>query len=190
MSSNRSSVSLMCAACAVAIACDRPASEPVAPTAASVVSLATANAGQARASGHADLQGFTFAGDFLESRYSFTAISDGAFPLATGEVQAEYLLRGQRFKVHATVTCVSVVGNDAWVGSRVKRFHIDGDEQPQNVGIPMVFRVTDMGEGHDVRDLATFVFLAVPDELAYCISRPPVPPIIRENRNGNIQVKQ
>ena len=47
-----------------------------------------------------------------------------------------------------------------------------------------------MGEGHGVRDLATFVFSGVPDDLTYCSTRPPVPPIIRESTNGNIQVKQ
>jgi hypothetical protein len=161
----------------------------VAPAASSAISLATADAGRARASGHADIQGFTVQG-FIDQTYSFTAVSDGALPLAKGQVQADFLLNGQRFTVHDTVTCVSVVDNQAWVGSRVKRFVIDRQEQPQNVGMPMVFRVKDMGEGDGVRDLATFVFFGVPDELAYCNTRPPVPPIMRESSNGNIQVKQ
>jgi hypothetical protein len=126
----------------------------------------------------------------LTKTYSFTAVSDGAFPLAKGQVQADWLFDGQRFTAHATVTCVSVVDNQAWVGSRVKRFVIEGQEQPQNVGIPIVFRVNDMGEGRGVRDLATFLFFGVPNELAYCNTRPLVPPIIRESRNGNIQVEQ
>jgi hypothetical protein len=189
MSSNWSTIPLMCAACAVAIACDGPASGPVGPVASSAASLATAHAGRARASGHADIQGFTIGGLFFDQRYSFTAVSDGAFPLAKGQVQADFLLFGQRGTVHATVTCVSVVGNEAWVGSRVKRFVFEGQEQPQDVGVPMVFRVKDMGEGHGVRDLATFVFVGFPDDLAYCNTRPPFPPIMRENRNGNIQVQ-
>jgi hypothetical protein len=142
------------------------------------------------ASGHADIQGFTAQGNFIDQRYSFTAVSDGAFPLAKGQLQAHYLFDDQMIKVHATVTCVSVVGNQAWVGARAKRVVIDGQEQPQAVGAPFVFRVVDMGEGHGVRDLATFLFPFVQDELAYCNTRPPVPPILLESRNGNIQVKQ
>jgi hypothetical protein len=189
MSSNWSAITLTSAACVVAIGCDRPASEPLAPDASSAVSL-TAHAGRAGASGHADVQGFTVQGDFIEETNSFTAISDGAFSGAKGQLQIDGLFNGQRYTVHATVTCVSVVDNQAWVGSRVKRSVFEGEEQPQDVGRPLVFRVKDMGEGHGVRDLATFVFPFFQDELAYCNTRPPVPPIMRESRNGNIQVTQ
>jgi hypothetical protein len=58
-----------------------------------------------------------------------------------------------------------------------------------------VFRVRDLGEGHDVQDMASVVMFPggmTPIEgadLAYCAARPTSPPVF-VNEAGNIQVRE
>jgi hypothetical protein len=196
MQSNGKSLALACGVCVMALACDERAREPVVPNAvSSAVSPAAAIAelssiGGAKASGHADIHA-TLVQNVRDETYSFTALSTGTFPLAKGQVQVHFLqFTGEKFTVHAEVTCLSIVGNEAWVGSLVTRYVIDGQEQPERVGGPMIFRVQDTGEGHGATDLASLVFFgAAPGgDLAHCNTQPPFP-IMRESTNGTIQVK-
>jgi hypothetical protein len=177
-------------------ACDRPARELMAPDRApSAVSPAavTAKMGSvagAKAGGHADIHG-TPVQNVRDQTYSFTAVSDGAPPLAKGQFESHTLrFTGEEISVHADVTCLSIVGNQAWVGARVRRWVTNGQEQPAFAGIPMIFRVVDIGEGGGTTDLASLTFFppAPGTALAHCSGRPAFP-ILRESTNGNIQVR-
>jgi hypothetical protein len=214
MSSNRTAVSLMCVVCAVIAACDGPARWPVVPDpawsadapasalaelgsiggdvdepAGASADVSTLLATGGRASGRADIQG-TPVQNVRDQTYSFGALSTSAFPLAKGQVEVHFVrFTGEEITVHAEVTCLSVLGNQAWVGSRVRRFVLGGEELPGQVGRPMIFRVQDMGEGHGTIDLASLVFFPPPGgDLAHCTTRPAFP-ILRPSANGNIQVK-
>ncbi len=138
-----------------------------------------------RASGHAEVQGNTV-NNVREERYSFTAIPDGEAPRAKGEVEAHlFLFTGEEVVVHAAVTCVSVVGNTAWVGSRVTREVYNGEKV--DFDLPMVFQVRDNGEGAATVDDASLVFFGT-DDLTYCDTRPSTPRV-RPTTTGNVQVK-
>lgn len=215
MSNKGMKSSLMCIGLAATFGCDAPAHNPTAPTPlaqASGAEVAIANNGSllgknnlsgghaagtltfpavlGGASGRADIHG-TAVQNIRDETYSFTAIPTGTSHLATGQVEAHFVnFQGQQFVVHSNVTCVSVVGNQAWVGTRITRFVIDGEDVAQRIGAPMIFRVQDMGEGHDHSDLASLVFFGIPrdgGELAYCNERPAFP-ILFESGKGNIQV--
>ena len=112
--------------------------------------------------------------------------------LAKGQVEV-HLLRftGQEVMVHADVTCISIAGNQAWVGSRVTRFVQDQEEIPSFVNRSMIFRVQDFGEGGGITDLASLVFFPTPSagaDVTHCNTQPAFP-ILRESTSGNIQVK-
>jgi hypothetical protein len=141
-----------------------------------------------RASGHADIHG-TEVQNIKDEKYSFTAKPEGALPSAKGEVEVHFLrFTGEEATVHAEITCVSVVGNQAWVGARVVRFILGGEEVPGD--LRMIFRVQDLGEANDVNDLASLVFFGFPPggDLTYCNTRPSFP-ILFPSTNGNIQVR-
>jgi hypothetical protein len=145
------------------------------------------------ASGHAEVHA-TPVQNLRDETYSFTARARGLAPSAAGQVEVHALqFTGEQFSVHADVTCISVVGNQAWVGARVTRFVADGQELTGRVGEPMVFRVVDAGEGRGAADLASLVFFAAPgrpveSDLSYCDTRPEFP-ILRASAKGNLQVK-
>jgi hypothetical protein len=175
-----------------AVACDGPAGAPVAPNPASSAAGLSADASTLRvsggsASGHADVHGTPVQG-IQDERYSFTARSTDVFPLAKGQVEVHFRrFTGEEGTVHAEVTCLSVVDNQAWVGSRVTKFVFEGQEEPERLGTPMIFRVLDVGEGKGATDLASLVFFPpAGGDLAHCTTHPNFP-ILRES--GNIQVK-
>jgi hypothetical protein len=156
------------------------------------VSPASADAlvtGASRASGHVTLHGTTVQ-NIVDETISFTALGSGDGNLGKGQVEVHALrFTGEELVVHADVTCVSVVGANAFIGSRVTRFVLDGEEQPIE-GAPMVFQVRDGGEGDDAIDQASLVFFGVPvgGDLTYCATHPAIP-ILRPSDNGNVQVK-
>jgi len=188
MSSNWSKLSLISSVCAAVLACREPGA-PL-PLLADVEGTAGELLGSGgKAGGRADVHG-TPVQNVLDETYSFTAVSTDAPPFAKGEVEV-HLLRftGQELVVHAEVTCVSIVGNEAWVGSRVRRFSVNREEVPQLVDRPMIFRVRDVGEGEGTVDLASLVFFppTAEGDLEHCNARPDFP-ILRESGTGNIQV--
>jgi hypothetical protein len=153
MAINPRSSTLMCALCAVGLACDEPAFELAAPSLAETSLLTTGW----KASGHPVVHG-TPVQNVLDQRYSFIAISTDASSTAKGQVEVHYVrFTGQELTVHADVTCLSVVGQQAWVGAEITRLVVDGAEVPDRVGAPMIFRVVDVGEGEDATDLASLV---------------------------------
>jgi hypothetical protein len=176
------------------LACDDPGREPLAPDSrdplaaspAAAVGGAISSRGE-KASGHADVFA-TSVQNVRHETYSFTAIPAGAAPLAKGQVEAHFLsFTGEEITVHAEVTCLSVVGNQAWVGGRVRRWVLDQTEVPEGAGRPMIFRVQDLGEGRVAIDRASLLFFGMPNVLAYCNTRPAFP-ILFESRDGGIQV--
>jgi len=191
---NRQILSLTWCVCFAFVACQEPAGARLPmvnldASSAELGSLALSASG-GEASGHADVHG-TEVQNVKDETYSFTAVPTGAAPLAAGQVEV-HLLRftGEEVFVHAEVTCLSIVGNDAWIGSRISRFVQNRQEVPERTGRPMIFRARDVGEGEGAVDLASLVFFLAPggDELAHCNTRPDFP-ILRESVTGNIQVK-
>ena len=185
MTTNHRYSTLMCGLCAVGLACGGPAFEPVAPSLVETSVLLTTGW---QASGHPVVHG-TPVQNVLDQRYSFTAISTDESPTAKGQVEVHYVrFTGQELTVHADVTCLSVVGQQAWVGTEITRLVVDGAVVPDKVGAPMIFRVVDVGEGEDATDLATLVYFPpAGGDVVHCTTRPDFP-ILRES-TGNIQVK-
>jgi hypothetical protein len=188
--------------------CDGTGREPVAPdlvafsgSASSIVSelgaigddselsstttAATLTLPGGRASGHADV----FASprqNVVEQAYSFTALSVGAFPEAKGEFEGHALrFTGEIVDVHAHVTCIAIVGKQAWVGARITRATVDQVEVPNSAGTPLTFRVQDSGDGTNV-DVASLWALSS-SEISFCNTRPTTN-ALRESVDGNIQV--
>lgn len=140
-----------------------------------------------KAGGHARVHGLAVS----DESYSFAAVSTGDFPLAKGEVEAHILrVSGQAVTVHASVTCLAIVGNVAWIGSVVSRFAVDEEVDPTVVGRPMIFRVQDLGEGQGVSELASLVFFPPAGsggDMTHCMTRPDFP-ILRVSDEGTVQV--
>lgn len=216
MSKNVTSFALVCSACVVVVACADSPQLPSAPGAAidarraAVIDAlidtpleedegrdtgrprfdpgaAAQGALGGRASGHAQIQG-TPVQNVRDQRYSFTADPHGEAPSAKGQVQVHYLLfTGEEIRVHAEVTCTSVVGNQAWVGARVTRFVLNGEELA--LDRRMIFRVQDNGDDADATDLASLVFFGAAGlDLRHCNTRQQFP-TLRGTITGNIQVK-
>lgn len=186
---NRKSFSLTYGVLTLVLACDGSERDPVAPrnVASTVTALTSLGASGAGASGYAEIHGTTVQG-IKDEIFSFTALSTGSGFAAMGQVAVHFLtFTNSEVTVHAEVTCVSVAGNQAWVGSRVTRFMRDGEAVPASVGQPMVFTVMDVGEDEGATDLASLVFFGS-DDLEFCNTRPAIP-VLRLSTNGGIQVR-
>lgn len=183
---------LLCSLAVIGVACDGTSSvtgprvSALSGTPRSTSLLVAGTPG--RASGHAFIHGTPVQG-VKDEVYSFSAVSAGTFPAATGELELHVVtFANLRVNVHASITCLSVVGNLAWVAGRVTREMFDGEEVPAMVGKVVVFRVQDMGEGHQTNDRATLAIFGVTDDMTYCQNMPTMPRLLRESVNGNIQV--
>jgi hypothetical protein len=140
-----------------------------------------------RASGHADIFA-TPRQNVVEQAYSFTAVSDGAFPAAKGQFEGHGLrFSGETVDVHADVTCVAIVGNQAWVGARITRATVDHVDVPNAAGTPLTFRVQDNGEGANI-DAASLWFVASASDIGFCNTRP-IANGLRTSVDGNLQVR-
>ena len=208
---SRSRVAMLAfALCTTAAACEGRRSDLVAPRreTASIVALMGLGDAQAiesadvaaadgapadlatggQASGHTD----TFATptqNVFEQRYSFNARSVGAFPAATGEFEAHSRrFTGETVVVHAEVTCLAIVGRQAYIGARITKATIDQEDVPDAAGVALVFDVRDNGEGDGVADDASLFYLGYTSEIAYCDSRPLIP-VMRPSTNANVQVR-
>jgi hypothetical protein len=121
--------------------------------------------------------------------YSFTAASSGAYPLARGQFEGHALrFTGETVNVHAEVTCMVIVNNQAWIGLRMTRATVDEEEVPNARGTPMTLRVQDNGEDPSVADAASLWFLGFASELSFCNTRPTTN-ALRPSTTGNVQVK-
>ena len=189
---DRREFSLMCGALTLVLGCGGSERNPVAPVGASPAPTVLTSMGAVGtgASGNAAIHGTTVQG-VKDEMFSFTALSTGSAFAAKGQVAVHFLtFTNSEVTVHAEVTCVSVVGNQAWVGSRITQFARDGEAVPARVGRPMIFSVMDVGEGGGATDLASLVFFpsASAGDFEFCNTRPAVP-VLRPSENGNIQVK-
>ena len=101
---------------------------------------------------------------------------------ADGTTSGSYQVDNQSVsgsKEAGTVTCLEVVGNEAWIGGVITHSSIPGRE-----GTPRVFRVVDRGDGSPP-DQASL--LAVGDATLTCHTRPPLP--LEDLETGKILVR-
>jgi hypothetical protein len=186
---NRRTCCLLCVLAAAILACDGNSRGPVGPKVASLT--IGVGASSARASGHVVLSDKT-AQQVKDAKYSFTAAPAGSSALGKGELIEHHLnFDGHEVMSKAEVTCVSIVDNQAWVGTRLVRLVVDGEEQPVE-GVFPIFRVVDVGEGQGTRDRASLIFFAAKgrrfeSDMSYCEARPDFP-ILFENETGNVNV--
>ena len=122
--------------------------------------------------------------------FSFSAIrrADGT---TSGEYQYDFRAAG--FSVHGPVTCLSIRGNEAWIGGTVGDINSPDPEDQSLVGVDMWWRLQDNGEGAgDAPDLTTGVGFAFPGSTitaeSWCRDQPALL-ILREVESGNILVR-
>ena len=77
---------------------------------------------------------------------------------------------GVPFVAHGPVTCLTVIGNDAWIGGT-----IDASNDPSVVGSGSWWHVTDNGEGANATpDVTTFLGIGTASQTqAFCDNHPP-----------------
>lgn len=118
----------------------------------------------------------------VQVRDEFTARSD-----SDGTVTGEYQRIAGAAIIHGTVTCLTVVGNEAWVGGTIDRAAFT----PVAIGSEFVFRVVDNGEGQGVLDLFSRVAFNQPagTAAAFCETGADPIPLTPIERQGNVQVR-
>ena len=191
MWSIRRSISVGVVIALAVTACDR-VDDTAAPELANV--RYNANGGPASATGHVEIHG-VLPTPIQDERISFSAISTGNGVAATGQVQlhaSRYI--GADFLMHAEVTCLSVVGNEAWIGAIVRKLEIKDPAvtPPPFVGTPAVFVVKDNGEGDGVVDEAALIFFpfTAGADIEHCEQRPVLTGLraLRPSTHGNVRV--
>ena len=116
--------------------------------------------------------------------FSFNAKANGD-GTADGWFNYHELDDGAPFTANGPVTCLTVIGNDAWIGAV-----IDNSNDPTYDGLGAWWHVTDNGEGAGTApDITTFMGVgSLADTQAFCDNHPayrhPFP-----IDNGNIQVR-
>ena len=93
--------------------------------------------------------------------------------------EAQFQLRDHGLRLHVVVDCLSVLGNEAWVGGIVLT-----SNDPTLVGTHVTWRVQDNGEGGDGPDQ---VSLPVPGAASDCVPQPALPLV--PLTEGDIQVE-
>jgi hypothetical protein len=197
ISATPKAIVLFAVACGITVACGQSGLDPVAPDAVSVVrqgdsgviSTLDVGAHRAMAAGHAVLTGEGTT--VQEEEYSFTARSTGSSlssVAADGQVEVHYVSVSGDGIVHARVTCLAVVGNEAWIGSRVSLHILNGQQISDERS--MVFRVQDGGNPSNTIEHATLVYFspAADFDLNHCQNHPAFPPVVRNSERGNITV--
>jgi hypothetical protein len=121
--------------------------------------------------------------------FAFAAVR-GADGQATG--RWEYHFRVAGFRVHGRVTCLSVAGNQAWIGGVVDQVVTDIPDFESLAGLEMWWRSTDNGEGAGAPpDVTTGLGFGFPGSTitaeSWCLDQPAIL-TAREIASGNIQV--
>jgi hypothetical protein len=122
--------------------------------------------------------------------FSYNAIRR-ADDVTSGQFQFDF--RALNLVVHGTVTCVTAVGNVAWIGGVIDRLRSDDPVDQELVGTDIWWRVTDNGEGSaDAADLTTSLLFTIagnPTTAASWCADQPTRGVERPINHGNIQVK-
>ncbi len=111
--------------------------------------------------------------------FSFTARPDG------GQFEYREVDDGVPFTAHGTVTCLTVIGKDAWIGGVIA-----DSNDPTYVGVGAWWHVTDNGEGSKApRDITTFMGAGTLGQTQdFCATHPAYKHPFPIDR-GNIQVR-
>lgn len=127
------------------------------------------SAAKATGSGHF----FDERGDGGYRNFSFTAQSTGG--------QWQLVSRAAEVRVHGSVDCVSVVGNEAWFAGPTTQSDV-----PEQIGIVRGFYVVDNGQGNN--NPPDQISLAFPagDAQAWCDIMPQTS--LNDVENGNVKV--
>lgn len=102
--------------------------------------------------------------------------------------QFEFHARQLSVRVHGRVTCLSVVGNTAWLGGVIERIVGTFPNPVIGPGTPAWWRVVDNGQGANAPPDLISALGTMGDELAYCAARPAAP-LFRPLEAGNIRVR-
>ena len=115
-------------------------------------------------------------------RDNFTARSD-----ELGGVTGEYQRVAGAAIIHGTITCLTVVGNEAWIGGTIDRALFT----PVGIGSDFVFRVIDNGEDGVSKDVFGRVGfnLTAGSAATFCDSGVDPVPLPLNERDGNVQVR-
>jgi hypothetical protein len=92
---------------------------------------------------------------------------------------------GSPYTADGPITCLTVIGNDAWIGATIEH-----SNDPGSVGMGGWWHVTDNGEGSSGSgDVTTFLGVGTQERTrAFCASHPPYAHPFLIDR-GNIQVQ-
>ena len=127
-------------------------------------------------------------GDELTT-FAFSAVrqADGT---TAGQWQYHFRLNG--FSMHGDVSCLSVAGNEAWVGGKVTKVVSDEPAFHELLGVDMWWRSRDHGQGVGAApDSTTGLGFAFPGSVitaeSWCRDQP-ASLILREVAAGNIQL--
>lgn len=151
----------------------------LAATGMSIPALADGVVASATGSGH-----FTAGGELRTFTFSAIKQADGT---VSGEWQVVSRV-GNGAHLHGSVTCLSVVGNRAWIGTVIE----SSDNPVVVIGSEGGFRVVDNGEGQgEPPDQTSLAFINGPPGFAqnYCNNMPAAPPL-NAVEDGNIQVRE
>ena len=127
---------------------------------------------------------FLFAGN--NRTFSFTARIHAGGSIDGQWERVNHIGNAAQTKSHGTVTCFTIIGNQAWIGG----FATSGvfSNPPNN---EVAWRVVDNGQGHNAladQISLQFVGLAPGSAAGYCGAAPAIP-ALNNVESGNIQVR-
>ena len=104
-----------------------------------------------------------------------------------------YDFRAAGFSVSGPITCISIAGNQAWVGGTVARIDSPDPADQELVGVEMWWRSIDLRSGfHGPADSTTGLGFAFPGSTitaeSWCNDQPAVL-IMRQTEKGNLLIK-
>ena len=153
-----------------------------------LASPAQANAVVASASGNSQFKIHEMFGlELIDVRVFAFNVNKRADGSVSGNYEHHSIDDGQPFSVRGPLTCLTVIGNRAWVGGIIA-----DSSEPSLVGLEMWFQVQDNGEGSQADLDWTTLIGASPVEGSaqeYCDNAPEVN-FPFDIEHGNIQVRE
>ena len=123
-----------------------------------------------------------------------TTFAFGAVRREDGETngQWQYHFRAAGFSMHGNVSCLTIAGNQAWVGGAITKVLSPDPADQELVGVEMWWRSQDNGEGANASPDATtglgFAFPGVPITAESWCRDQPQSLVVREVIAGNIRI--